>query len=326
MLDVRCPLAIKSVGARVRFIDKFEASQLEEHILRRNVFSRHSYERDFYVQRIREFMNRSVIEVELPGDPKTVADHARTVAGAVEAACIASTTLYLSRHSFHTLLGVTAHRKDVLDFTIGMSFRHLKASSRREAKVRGITVDKTFVDRFDRAGLGQLTTEALNLSKAGRRLNQALTWLQESRLEHSFGAAVVKLAIGFEAVLGGNETEPLRRTLSERTAFILSDDPVLREDLSKMVKSFYDIRSLVVHGGTRKKSKPASVKQLEAAERVLLLLLVTIANNIELLQADDAVQSWVEHQRWGINRTLARPFRPGDLKRALFMAFPGSAK
>ena len=326
MLDVRRPLAISSVGATVRFLDTHEASQLEDHVLQRNVFSRHSYERDFYLQRIREFADRSVIEVELPGDPKTVVDQARTVAAAVEATCIASTALYLSRRSFHTSLGITAHRKDVLDFTIGPSFRNLSASSRREAKVRGITVDKTFVARFYRAGLGQLIPEALKLSAAGRRLNQALSWLQESRLEHSFGAAVVKVAIGYEAVLGGNETEPLRRTLSERTAFLLSDDPELREALSNVMKFFYDARSQVVHGGTRKKSKLASVEQLEAAERVLLLLLVTIASNTELLQSETAVQDWVEHQRWGIDRTIARPFRPGDLKRALSKVLPGPAK
>jgi hypothetical protein len=326
MLNVQRPVLISSVGARIRFLDAAEASRIEDHVLRRNVFSRHSYERSFYVNRIREFVNCSIIEVELQGDPKAVVNQGRIVAAAVEAACVASTSLYLSRRFFHARLGITSHRKDVLDFTIGPSFRHLSASSRREATVHGITVDKTFSDRFHRSGLDRLVAEALKPLAAARRLGQGLSWLHESRMEHSFGAAVVKLAIGYEALLGGSENEPLRRSLSERSAFLLSDDLALRESISNLVRAFYDTRSQVVHGAIRKKSKPASVEQLEAAERILLLLLVTVASNSELLMSDHAIQEWVERQRWGANRSIQRPFRPGDLKRALFRALTGHDK
>jgi hypothetical protein len=122
MLNVRRPVLVSSVGARIRFLDAPEASRIEDHVLRRNVFSRHSYERTFYLDRIREFADRSIIEVELPGDPEAVVNQARIIAAAVEAACVASTSLYLSRRSFHARLGITSHRKDVLDFTIEPSF------------------------------------------------------------------------------------------------------------------------------------------------------------------------------------------------------------
>jgi hypothetical protein len=320
-LDVKRLLPLSSLGARVRFLDSAEAARIGEQVHRRNVFSRHSYERGFYFERIAEFANRSVIEVELPGDPKTVVARARTVADVVETACCASTCLYLSRRSFHGRMGVTRFRKDTLDFTIGPSFRHLSASSRREAVVHGIRIDKTFVGRFTRSGLERAVALALVSSAIGRRVNQALSWLRESRFEESYSAAVVKLAIGFEALLGGNEIEPLRRSISERCAFLLSDDAEVRSEISTLVKRFYDTRSEVVHGSTRKKSKPASTEQLEAADRLLLLMVVVIANN-EVFQPDAGVQEWVERQRWGANATIIRPFRPGDLTRALFRALP----
>jgi hypothetical protein len=191
------------------------------------------------------------------------------------------------------------------------------------AAIHGIAVDKTFGDRFNRTGLDTLVAEAIRPAAAAKRLHQGISWLRESRVEQAVNAAVVKLAIGYEGLLGGNDTEPLRRALSERSAFLLSDQPSLRHEISRLVKSFYDLRSQVVHGATRKKSKPASVDELEAAERLLLLLLVTIATNNELLAADDSVLQWVEQQRWGANRVLRRPFRPGDLKRALSKCLRG---
>jgi hypothetical protein len=317
MLDVKRSFAIPSASAAVRFFNEAEALRLEENTRKRNVFSRHSYERDFYLQRIREFANRSVIEVVLPGDPKGIADDARRLASVIEAACVVSTVLYAPRKTLHARLGITAHRKDILDFTVGPVFRYLSASSRREAVARGVTVDKTFAERFQRLGLDVLVAEANKDTPFGRRLRQALLWLLESRLEHSYEAALVKAAIAFEALLGGNENEPLRRTLSEAAAFLLSDDTSSREAICRLVKSFYDARSQVVHGGLRRKTRAIPVKLLEGAERIMFLILITLADNVTVIGSDGALQGWVEQQKWGRNQDLRRPFRPGDLKRTL---------
>ena len=74
MLNVRRPVLISSVAARVRFLDAPEVSRIGDHVLCRNVCSRHSYERSFYLNRIREFAERSIIEVDLSGDPMAVVD------------------------------------------------------------------------------------------------------------------------------------------------------------------------------------------------------------------------------------------------------------
>lgn len=317
MLDIKCPFSIPAVDAALRYISKEEALKLEDTTARRNVFSRHSYQPGFYLQRIREFANRSVIEVVRPGEPKEIAEDARRVASIVEAACVVSTALYASRKTLQASLGITPHRREVLDFTIGPAFRYLSASSRREATVRGVTVDKAFATRFKRLGLDVLVAQANEDTTLGRRLYQSLVWLFESRLEHSPDAALVKAAISYEALLGGSEGEPLRRTLSERAAFLLGNDPGSRSEIANAVKAFYDSRSRVVHGAIKRRVRGSPILQLEAAERILFLALIVLAANAQEFSSENALQDWVEQQRWGQHKVLRRPFRPGDLKRAL---------
>jgi hypothetical protein len=137
-------------------------------------------------------------------------------------------------------------------------------------------------------------------------------------LDTSTPAAAIKCAIALETLLGRSANEPLRTTLSERGAFLLSDEPQVRSDVSRLIKAFYDGRSAIVHGSTRRKPRGVAVALLEAAERIVFLLLLTVACNLEDLAAEDALQSWVDEQRWGAaQRALHRPFRAGDLKRAI---------
>lgn len=215
---------------------------------RRNVFARHSWENNFYLQRIRQFANRSVIEVLRPGDPDSVADEADLVVKVVERVAVLCSVLYSSRASVQNRLAIAEHRKEVVDFIIGPGFKFLRSSTKKERGITGVTVDERFVRRFQRLGLEVLVEQATQPNELSVRLRQGLQWLLESRLEPSLGAAVVKTAIALESFLGANETEPLRRTLSERTAFLLSDTPDLRAKSSRVIRDFYDVRS----SGTRR--------------------------------------------------------------------------
>lgn len=322
MLEVKRALPIHSVAATIRFLDSHEADKLEDLTRRRNVFARHSWENNFYLQRIREFANRSVIEVLRPGDPDAVADEAELVATVVERVAVLCSVLYASRATLQNHLAITQHRKEVVDFTIGPGFKFLRSSSKREPSIRGVTIDERFVRRFRRLGLDVLVEQATQSNELSVRLRQGLQWLLESRLEPSLGAAVVKTAIALESLLSVNEAEPLRRTLSERTAFLLSDDPDLRAKSSRVVRDFYDARSRVVHG-SRGKARGPGLRLLEAADRLSLLLAITLAANASVFGSFDRAARWVEDQRWGRDATITRPFRDGDLKRALARAAEG---
>jgi hypothetical protein len=316
MLEVRSPLAMQSIAATVRFIDKQEVSKLENLIRKRNIFARHSSESNFYLQRIREFADRSVIEVVRPGTPHEVADEAGLVAATVERVVMACSVLYTSRTALHKCLGVTEHREEVLDFILGPGFGLLHSSSKRGPTIAGLPLDGRFVRRFARLSLETLVKEAVQPSELGGRLRQGLQWMIESRTEPSIDGAVVKTAIALESLLGANDTEPLRRSLSERAAFLLSDDPAFRFRTSRVIKEFYDARSRLVHGSQSRRRKPV-LPLLEAADRLTLMLAMTLSANAAVFAQQNGAAKWVDNQRWGATSPIARPFRARDLARAL---------
>jgi hypothetical protein len=319
MLDSHQTMGITGVPARIRFLDSREAAQLQEAARKRNVFARHSWENNFYLQRIQEFADRTVIEVVLPGDPDSIAEEAQAIADVVESVAVLSTVLFASRATLQNRLGITRHRKDVVDFTIGPKFQYLRSSSKRERRSQGVTVDGRFSRRFRRLNLDVLVKRASQIGEVGGRLRQSLEWLLQSRVEPSLPSALVKTAISLESLLGRSETEPLSRTLSERAAFLMSQSPDLRESLSGVVRRFYDSRSRVVHGSSKRGQGPSS-RLLESVDRLTFLLAVTIAANADAFGSFEVLRRWVEEQRWGKKDVIVRPFRDGDLKRALSRA------
>jgi hypothetical protein len=316
MLDAKRTLPIQNMAAAIRFLSANDVAKLEELIRKRNVFARHSWENNFYLRRIREFANKTVIEVIRPGDPKDIAAEAQAVATAVENIAILSSILYASRTTLQNQLAITQYRREIVDLTIGPEFNYLRSRSKRELVIRAVTVDQRFERRFRRLGLDTLVSASIKTDQLGKRIWQAAQWLLESRMDSSAPAAVIKTSIALESLLGASDNEPLRATLSERSAFLLSDDPRLRAKASKLVRDFYDVRSRIVHGG-QKIQLTQSIRLLEAVDRLVFLLMITIADNVGSFGSFDALKKWVDDQRWGQNMRITRPFRDGDLKRAL---------
>jgi hypothetical protein len=108
----------------------------------------------------------------------------------------------------------------------------------------------------------------------------------------------VKTAIALESLLIFSESESLAQSLSERAAFILSADPIRRQHISRIVKRFYDARSGVVHGGQRKARK-LTASLIEAVDRIAVLLILTVAANLQLWPSVEALRAWCETERWG---------------------------
>jgi hypothetical protein len=107
--------------------------------------------------------------------------------------------------------------------------------------------------------------------------------------------------------------------LAERTAFILADDPARRRRIAKSIKAFYDLRSSIVHGGRRRvSSDPADL--LEGTDRIVVLLLLTVAANVGAWTSFDLVIDAVEDRKWGGGSTnLSRPFPASYLSRTLHL-------
>jgi hypothetical protein len=286
---------------------------------RRNVFARHSWENNFYIERIRLLSGATILEAFAPGSIDQMVHGAQATVELLEKVALISSCLGTRRKRTQDLLAISGHRRFGFDLAIAEGFQFLRSSARREPKPRGIPIHDTFVKRFNRCGFPALVRIGSASTGLSPRLQSAVSWLFESRQEPAPEAAVVKSAIALEALLILNEHESLRGPLSDRAAFILADDASLRRRISKAVKGFYDNRSGIVHGGRRRGKVPPH--QLEGIDRLLVLLMVTLASNAALWPTFDSVTNWVDEQRWGASVSrIKRPFPASHLTRAVQLA------
>ena len=275
-----------------------EVEKLSTEITKRNVFARHSRENNFYLRRVLELSDTTVIEVFVPGLPDDIYDEAIQRSDLIERLALLSTVFYIKRESLHHRVGIRSRPRAEMDFTIGPSYRYLKSRSKDEPAVKGIIIDQRFCRRFERLGFSTLAQFSLGDAELSESLSKSIGWLFASRLETDLKASVVKTVIALESLLIFSESESLARSLSERVAFMLSPVPDTRTRLSKIIKDFYNARSGIVHGGNRKLLK-LSPNILESVDRLCLLLYLTIAANHSLWSTKEALQNWCDSQKWG---------------------------
>ena len=73
MLSARAILKFADLS-RIRFFSVREADELAAQVRKRNVFARHSWENNFYLQRVKALADHTVIEVFRQGDPKDIGE------------------------------------------------------------------------------------------------------------------------------------------------------------------------------------------------------------------------------------------------------------
>jgi len=320
MFDATARLDIPTVHASIRRFPENEADQLWELVRRRNVFARHSWENNFYLQRVEALKGHTIVEVTRPGDPDEMIEQAQRVASTVESTALLSVSLRWPREDIQRRLAITTHRRPTLDLTVGRECYYLRSRFRGVEPGRGVTLDSQACRRYTRCGFCSLASLCLGNLPIGCRVATAVRWLVESRQEPLLDAAIVKTAIALETLLVSNESDPLVRVLSERSAFILSPAPSIRERISKIVKRFYAARSGIVHG-SRKKASELSPTLLEAVDRLAILVCLIFAANTDRWPSHEELQRWGEGQRWGQPTTdVVTPFPSSYFSNALALA------
>ncbi len=286
------------MGAGIRFIDQVEANRLAELVRRKSLSARSGGPNNFYYQRLRGLANQTVVEVFRRGHPDAIFQYAQRLADIFETTVLLSSSLDLSRTQFQKHLAITPYRQYGYSFIIGPNFRALRSKESAQGSANGIAVSHGFVDRFQRFNFSTLVQFCIRDNEMAERVCSALPWLLESRLETNLGAAIVKTAIALESLLIFNDSEPLSRSLSERCAFMLSQDPNERAMVSKLVRDFYHCRSRSVHIGSRK-ADLVSPALLESIDRLTLFVCLQLSVNQDKWTSRDSLREWCESQRWG---------------------------
>lgn len=86
------------------------------------------------------------------------------------------------------------------------------------------------------------------LRSGEKRLGRADEFLQRARMTEEIEIKIAMYCTCLEALFTTSNHE-LRHQLSERVALFLGQDPVERREIYSMMKTVYDVRSAVVHGG-----------------------------------------------------------------------------
>lgn len=319
MLSAQAVLKFADLS-KIRFFSVREANELAEHVRKRNVFARHSWENNFYLQRVKALADNTVIEVFRQGDPKDIGEKTEQVATTLERITVLSSSIALDRSQLQRKLGIGARPRSETSFMISPGFRFLRSRARPAPAAQGVLIDERFCKRFSRCGFNTLADYMQSRTDIAKRVSRSLDWLFDSRTEPRLEAAVVKTSIALESLLIFSESESLAQSLSERAAFALSSNPDRRHLISRILKRFYDARSGVVHG-TQKKVKKLTPTLLETVDRLAILLCLIIAANSRLWQSADALRQWCEGQRWGEpSREVQIPFRGSYLRNALALS------
>jgi hypothetical protein len=310
----------------IRLFGRDEAEYLAQNVRKRSVFTRHSRENDFYLKRLDELSDRTVLEVSLSDATEGMAEEvegAVALVGLAEKVAVLSTTLAMTKGELQRRLGISPKRTSELDFAYDPQLRFLRSRSTAPPTARGVHVDGRFCNRFHRCGFHRLVERQPPRNTMATRVLTCLDWLYESRLEPRLEASVVKTAVALESLLIFSETESLARSLSERAAFILSPSLGTRREISRIIKRFYEARSGVVHG-SRKKANKLTSSLAESVDRLSVLLCLAIGTNYELWSSHDALRDWCEDQRWGKPSTDVQvPFARNYLNTAIALSHKG---
>lgn len=281
----------------ISHFSKNENENLIVNVRKRNIFARHSWENHFYINRLQSFSDQSIISIIGPGTPQDISLVAREIAKFIENILIVSTIFSIKREELHKKLASVNFSEINYDFSYSQDLRYLKSKTLTK-KGDFVSIDDSFIRKFEKFGFPNIFNTYFEKNEISSRIIKSINWLYQSRQEQNLSAAIVKSAIALESLLIFSDSESLSKSLSERTAFILSSNPIDRSKISKIVAEFYNARSAIVHGG-KKKIKSISADIIESMDRLLTLMYLLICSNITQWKSNDDLRNWCEQQKWG---------------------------
>lgn len=282
---------------RIKYLTKKGAEELKSTVRSRNVFARHSWENNYYLKQVKKLGNQTVIEVMLPGTPNDVLEIASQMALNAERVVLLSTVFSLKRKNLLGLLGISHLRENEIEFVVDSNFQYLRSRTHKSKNISKINIDDQLINRFNKNGFPKLYKYCISNNQIAKRLTQSMQWLIESRFETSEFSSVVKTSIALETFLVFNQSEPLSKVLSERCAFILSQNPQERSQISAIIKKFYNFRSGIVHGGKKRQSN-LSINLVECVDRLLVMIYLIISANPSMWKSEKSIEDWCNTEKW----------------------------
>lgn len=302
-LSVSRGWGVEFAEARVRILGDEEADRTREAMTKRLMGPARST--DTYAPKVDTFRGVASLSVRLPAAD---ADHSiiREIGRRYEILIFLTEAFALKRGAIHRLLGIsTAQQHPSTDLVLPLVRRRWRYSDkfstrsiRPPALVQGLPITPRTKMRFARLGLSDLAPLIVRAPPNAtlKRVHEALRWLDQSVIDKDPSAAVVKTCIGFECLFGFDKSEPLRQCISDRGAFLLARAAGERSTVARLLRTFYDHRSAIVHGDSKKVKW--SEQSQQQVDRMLLTSAVCVASLSSTHPTVDKLRAFFDGLKW----------------------------
>jgi hypothetical protein len=144
-------------------------------------------------------------------------------------------------------------------------------------------------------------------SKMESKLQNGIHWLSESTKPDTNNSKFVKISVALETLIGGEpkQDEELKvrgitAMLAERTAFIMGENLNDRLAIDKDIRTYYGIRSDIVHGNIKVVS-PDHINEFgKLIRRLALALMVKLDELGDILSNTNELEGWVKKQKYSL--------------------------
>lgn len=316
-LDVRGTVQFGSL-ATLRTPGEDELAELYARLRKRTVFARHAApERDTYAGKVRDFEGESLLWLTLPHGHDLLAEDVRASASRCERLVFLLAAYRLPRRQLHRLLGISP-RSGTTDLLMDVTMQVVATQTHRTVAPRRLQVDASVMKLAERLGVNSVFDGVVRpRNETHRRVARALEWLEASRVEPSPEAALVKTAMGYEALLVFSERESIQATVGERLAFLLGRTAAQRLALAKSFRGFYRKRSAIVHGHGGTSARGPSL-DLDQADRLLMLAATAVAWHGTTSPTLEELRVWCDNIKWSVDGAVPNvPFQRGEFERLL---------
>ena len=133
----------------------------------------------------------------------------------------------------------------------------------------------------------------------GRAIATALGWQALSRKEANRSVKSIHSFTSIEALLSGsNKSAPVTDTISRFTSVIWNDDPEIRANVFKKMKSLYEVRSDIVHRGELNATQSTHALLQHVAENLIYQLVEKTDLSMPLTELHNSLRSATHGQKW----------------------------
>jgi Apea-like HEPN len=163
-------------------------------------------------------------------------------------------------------------------------------------------------ERADHIGFARASAllAKTNLNSIESRLLSALRWAGRGWVEDRREEAFLLFVVALESLLLDNQNkEQLRYRFAVRGAHLLGTSLEENKKLSKQLKSFYDLRSAIVHSGSVEVSDSDRDTVRFVASRAIYKVLAT--KPFADMTAEEELDNWFESEILGPNNSVTPP-------------------